>query len=450
MNRTLARLGAGPLLLVALALPAEADPTPTPPPAPADELVAGLDDATAALAAEVLERNPDVARARARAVAAELRAPQLRSLDDPMAALTLFLLPPETRVGPQRFTVSVSQKFPWFGKLALREQAALYRAAAARAELEAERLRVLTEARSRLAELWFLDRHLEIAGEEREHLVRHEEAARARYTAGMGPQQWVVKIQAEITRAEERLLEIERRRWSVLAAINALRDRPADAPVDAPEPPVPAAPEWRLDELRELAERSKPELHAAAARVAARSAEVELAAKNFRPDFTVGVGYTFVDRRQDDPGRANPPPDNGDDVLALSAGVNLPVRRGRLEAALEESLELRRMEEAAERRVRSEIERELGDHAARVPLLHRQWTLLQEVLLAQAEEALRSAEAGYAAGTLGALDLLDAEHVLFQVRTSAARTRADHQLFQARLEAAAAAPLDQASPRSEP
>jgi outer membrane protein TolC len=150
------------LLLVALALPAEADPTPTPDPAPApaDELLAGLDDATAALAAEVLERNPNVARARAQAVAAELRAPQLRSLDDPMAALTLFLLPPETRVGPQRFTVSVSQKLPWFGKLALREQAALYRAAAARAELEAERLRVLTEARGRLAELWFLDRHL--------------------------------------------------------------------------------------------------------------------------------------------------------------------------------------------------------------------------------------------------------------------------------------------------
>jgi outer membrane protein TolC len=63
------------------------------------------------------------------------------------------------------------------------------------------------------------------------------------------------------------------------------------------------------------------------------------------------------------------------------------------------------------------------------------------VLLVQAEQSLQSAEAGYAAGTLNALDLLDAERVLLEVRTGTERARADHAIALARLEGAVGAPL---------
>ena len=79
--------------------------------------------------------------------------------------------------------------------------------------------------------------------------------------------------------------------------------------------------------------------------------------------------------------------------------------------------------------------------AARLPLLYRQWKLFADVLLAQAEEALSSSEAAYTTGKLNALDLLDAEHVLFEVRTATARTRADHAITLAELEGAIAQPI---------
>lgn len=194
------------------------------------------------LATEVLARNPDVARARRRAAAAEARAPQEGSLPDPMAALTLFVRPPETRVGAQRLSASISQRFPWFGKLALREQAALYAAGAALAEVEAIRLEVLTETRRLYYELAFVAEHEAIVRAERDALVRYEKTARARYSAGRGLQQEIVRIQAQITRSDQRLLELAARRASLVAALNALRDRPADEPVEGLSLPGPIAP----------------------------------------------------------------------------------------------------------------------------------------------------------------------------------------------------------------
>jgi len=404
---------------------------------PADALVAALDDENLRrLAAEVLDRNPDVARLRARAGAAAAKAPQVKALPDPVATLAWFVLPPETRVGPQRLSVSIAQKLPWFGKLVLNEQAALYRAAAAEAEVEARRLTVLIELRRLFYELAFVDAHAAIVRAQRENFVRHEENARARYSAGMGLQQGVIKIQAAITRTEARLLEIERRRRSLQSALNVLRDRPSDWEVESLAPPRPeeAAPE--LGRLRRLAATRRPELAAASAEIARSEVLVELAGKRFKPDFTVGLSYTLVDRRDDPAGRSNPPPDDGEDVLALSVGANLPVWRRKLEAGLEEALRLQSAAEEHKRRLLAEIEGTVGDLTARLPLVYQQWKLLEGVLLAQAEEALRSAEAAYFTGKLHAVDLLDAEDVLFEVRTAAARTRADHAIARAQLEGA--------------
>lgn len=396
--------------------------------------------ALAELAADVLERNPGVARARQRAAAAAVRAPQVRALPDPMASLTYFLLPPETRVGPQQVSVAVSQRIPGFGKLPLREQAALYAAAAAEADVETLRLDAVTETRRLFYELAFHEQHEEIVRGERDTLVRYEEAARARYSAGMGMQQEIVRIQAQLTRLDTRLLEISERRANLLAALNALRDRPAGEPVTGLALPAPR--EGAVDgEVLRASARMRPELAAADARIAEKKTMAELAEKEFRPEFTVGLGFTLVGGREDAAGRAMPPPDNGDDILSLIGSVNLPVHRRKLEAGLEQALAEERAAAEDRRQISASIERAIGDLAARLPLLYEHWHLLEKVLHVQAREALRSAEAAYTTGKFNAVDLLDAEVVLFEVRTAAARTLTDYAVARAELERATASPL---------
>jgi hypothetical protein len=97
----------------------------------ASRILANIEEsALRELSEEVLERNPGVAAAEARARSVAQRVPQVKALPDPVASLTAFLQTPETRTGPQRLSVGVVQGLPWFGKLALKQQAALYAAAA--------------------------------------------------------------------------------------------------------------------------------------------------------------------------------------------------------------------------------------------------------------------------------------------------------------------------------
>ena len=514
----------------------------TSPPSAVAEIVASLEPATLrTLAEEVLARSPELARLRRQAEVAEARAPQVRSLPDPMAALTAFLLTPETRTGPQQLQASLSQRFPWAGKLAAAEREALWMAASERAQVEVRALELVTEARRLLWELATLGAEEEILRGDRYTLERFEQLARARYAAGGGIGQPVVKIQAEITRVDQRLLDVSTRRAALTAAVNALRDRPADAAVEVPdlpavppgsdpeltesrrrgtaEAPLPApdgdpelpdtrrpadaeaeaperpfpspaedpepaetrrlrdaeaeAPErplplpgedpepaetWRradaeteppspgagpeLAELRRWAAARRPELARERARIAAAEAAGERAGLERRPDVTVGLGYTLVGEREDAAGRAMPPENNGDDVLGVTVGVNLPVRTTRIEAGIAEAAARRGAAEEALRGASTAIERDLGDLVQRLRLTREQSDLFDRVLLLQAEEALHSAEAAYTAGTLRALDLLDAERTLFQVRLGAARARADHLIARARLEGAAGASLD--------
>jgi outer membrane protein TolC len=451
--KTLAFAGivAGAFLASAIwAQPAIEHPPLSAPAAPPDvtatpaaaALVASLPPPVAELAAEVLARNPDLARARREAVAAALRAPQVSALPDPMATLTPFLASPETRVGPQQLAAGISQRFPWFGKLALREQAALYAAAAARAEAEGRAVALVTETRRLYYDLAFLAAQEAAVRADRTTLEHYEEVARARYSSGVGLEQAVVKLQAEITRDDNRLLDIAVRRAALVASFDALRAREQGAPLPAfALPQEPAIPELSFARLSRLALTARPEVARERARMAEATTMVELAKKEYFPDVTLGLNYTLVGRRDDAVGRAMPPEGNGDDVVGLTAAVNLPVWRRRLEAAVEEATQRELAAQEGLRGVATDIERSLGDLLHRIPLTAEQHGLFEDILTVQAEEALRSAESAYAAGNLGALDLLDAERVLLEVRIAAARTLADLAIAVARLEGAVALPL---------
>jgi outer membrane protein TolC len=324
----------------------------------------------------------------------------------------------------------------------LREQAALWDAAAARARVEAARLEAVTEARTAYLELHFLDREQRIVGDEIAALGHYSQIALARYASGVGRNQAVIKLDAEITKSRTRLLAIAERRAMIVARLNALRDRQQSTPIAvagrAPEAPR-AVPD--LESLRRLAMESRPEMAAAAAEAEAAGVRQELAHKTTKPNLVFGLNYGFVNRRDDAAGSLNPPEGNGDDVLGLSAGMSLPVWRNKVRAAAEEGAQRQLAAAEHRREVAAAIDHELGELAHRLPLLAEQVDLYDEVLVTQARASLESVESAYASGTAGALDLLDAERFLIQVSVASERARTDLAVALARLEGAVAAPL---------
>ena len=392
---------------------------------------------------EVLERNPEVATVAAESQAAAQRTLQEKALPDPVVSLTAWVLPPQTRVGPQLASVGLSQRFPWFGKLSLKEEAALAGAAAAEARVEASRLKIVTEVRRLAYELTFLAAEEREVEADRATLSHYEELARARYASGVGIGQGVVKIQAEITGDDARLLEIATRRSALSARLNALRDRPQGTPIPAFAVPTAVEPDLDPAELRAEALRRRPELVEADALIVRAERLGDSAAKGHSPDFTAGIKYAYVAKRRDQAGRDFPPEDNGQDVLGLFAAVNLPIHGKSIDAGVEEAAQWRLAAEERRRAVVARIDGRLGDVTSRLDLTWDRIRLFEDVLIHQAAESLRSAESAYATGTYNALDLLDAERVLLGVRVATERARTDFAVAVAELEGVVGMPLAQ-------
>lgn len=416
------------------------------PSAPVDRLLAAEGDPwLARLLDEVLQRNPELAALNAVAQASAMQPAQEASFPDPHFAITGYLENPETRVGPVQGRAALSQRFPWFGRRGLQAAAATHAAVAADQHYQARRLEVFTQARVLYFEIAFLDRFAALARIDRDTLSHFEELARARYASGVGLQQDAIRIQAEITRIETKLLELAERRASAVASLNALRNRLDDAEIPPLDPPDQLEVEFDLDTLKQTASQERAEVVAAAAETARAGARVDLARKENRPDVTFALTYALVDRRSDPAGLLLPPEDNGKDALGLTVGFNIPLHRKRISAGINEALEHHRSAEQLQQDTLVRINRDVEDLAARIPLIRDQLRLLEDVLVRQSEESLRSVEAAYGSGSLNALDLLDAERVLIEARTAAARSRADYAIAVALLEGAIAGPIPERS-----
>ena len=403
---------------------------------PADLIVASVPDPDLReLLGEVLERNPEIAGLSARVAAAGHRSTSVRKLPDPRAEVTAFVLPPETRVGPQRFAARISQQLPGGGKRGISEKAADLEKQALSADLQALRLALVSETRRLLTEIGYIEEASRVLANDHTTLAHFEELARARYASGSGLQMDAIQLQTEMTRLETRQTElVERRAWLV-AEINRLRDRPGAA-IDEGPPLSVRSVELGWDKLRDLALASRPELDADDARIQRSATMTELASKASSPDFSVGLTYAYVDKRTD----VNVPK-NGQDVLGISGGVSIPIWKTGNDAAVEATTQARLAEEAARRSTVADIEREIETLKGRIPEIQRRLALLEDILPIQSRQALASAVSAYAAGRVDALALLDAERVLLDVRLAAARSRTDLAVALIDLEGAIAAPL---------
>ena len=216
---------------------------------------------------EALEKNPAAQEAFAQYRASLQKLPQARSLPDPMLMVTQDARSPETRVGPQMTMLSFSQTFPWFGKLSDSEKVAAKEAEAMREMFEAQKAETVRQVKLAYYDLAYVDRAISITQEDQLLLEHYEKLAEAHYAQGVGLQQAVIKLQAEITRDRNRLEQLRRQRVDAEAALNALLNRPVQSPV--PEVVLKNRPEAEADfpRLYETARQRRPEVQAALSQI---------------------------------------------------------------------------------------------------------------------------------------------------------------------------------------
>lgn len=387
-----------------------------------------------------LERSPLLQESLADYRASLQRLPQVGQLPDPVLAVTQYARRPETRVGPQTTMVSLSQRFPWFGKLKDREQVSMQQSMVLREQHRAREAELVRNVKDAYYSLACLDRVIEITREDQSILEHYEALAQARYAQGAGSLQGVVKLQAQITRARHRLQLLQSRRVDVEAELNGLLDRSADTPVGSI--PLPSLPpdSFDVEKLLQKGRLNRPEVQAAVHRIQAEKRRIELARKGYRPDLSLGASFVNVLGRSDPAGRLHPPDRNGKNIYGLTLGVNLPIRRRRQDAAVLEATQSTISSRRAYRSLIRQVEVSIRSVGFRIQTLAEQIGLFQRTLLPQAEQVLQSTEEAYATGSLGVLDLLDSERDLFQLRTGLANLISDYMKSLAAMERAVGVP----------
>ncbi|MDP6605770.1 MAG: TolC family protein [Dehalococcoidia bacterium] len=393
-----------------------------------------------------LARNTEILGSTADYRAAQTRVAQVGTFPDPVVGITQSLWSPETRVGPVGTVLSFSQQVPWFGKRDDDEAIVASEAEAARYVHGAAEAEVVRRLKVAYYDLAFLDRAIDITEEDRELLGHYETLAQARYAQGVGLQQAVLKLQAELTRSIDRLATLRQRRSDAAAILNTLLDRPPDLPVEPVASTVVLNAALFWERLYTMGRENRPEVNAALRRIDARETGVTAAERRYLPDVTFGAGVSLIGNRNDPAGIVNPPPDNGKNAITLSLGLSLPLFRDKYDASTAEAAERLVAARQRHRGAINQVEVEIRSHGTRLQTLRDQLALFTDLLLPQAQQTLASSEAAYSTGTIGVLDLLDSERVLFDVQVGLAQLRSDYMKTLADLERAVGTAFPEVTP----
>lgn len=300
------------------------------------------------------EGNPGLAQIRARAEAMAAIPSQEGSLPDPTLRFGALWLPTASGLDLHRddFTmmeVGVSQTIPFPGKLALKQQAAAFEAEAASNREEEARIRLAREVTVRWWQLYSVHRSLLIIGDTEKLLRELVEIADTKYRVGEGLLQDVLSARLELAGLAQLRAQHVGEHRAEIARLNALLNRATDSPVRLPPEVNTGLPEIRSGaELHNQGEQSRPLLAERKKAIGAAQSRLELAEKDFYPDFALGTAYAF---REDTPTGVS-----RSDYVSFTLSVNLPIYVDRKQA---KAVDQRRSELLKERYALDEAEREI-------------------------------------------------------------------------------------------
>ncbi len=362
-----------------------------------DEGVVSLE----ALIEMAIAQNPEIRAMQRSFDAKRARIPQAKALPEPMFSYGYMgnpaPIPPfDLQKGDPSSgrTFSLTQEIPDPGKLALKSRMANLESEAEWWAYEQARLNLVVEVKDAYYELCYINQAIETLTRNKDLVEKFARVAEAGYAVGKGIQHDVLKAQVEISRLTDQLIVLEQRRQTAVARINSLLFRELDTPLGKTEELRLQEFSLNLAELNDLAVTNYPGLKAQRRRIDREQSGVQLARREFYPDYSIGLTYL---------NRAGSP-----EMYGLSVGVRIPIyfwqkqRPAVSEAAAGVAAERERLES-----MRSLLLFRIKDRYLAVTTSQRQVKLYGSTIIPQSTLSLESAIAGYEVGKVDFLTLLD-------------------------------------------
>lgn len=356
------------------------------------------------LAAQVVQRNPELAALRARIEEARARVAPAGAWADPRVTIEVMDAP--TLAGPR---ATVMQMVPLLGQPQLMAEMAHLEVSMREAEWADRHLMLTADAAQALIELAYVRRTEAIVAGNRDLADRMARVSEAKYAVGKGMQADVLRAHLAKTRLLEPSITLEARRATAQASFGAIVPGLSPPTVTLRTPPrLP-----RLEALWAQAERESPMLRMRRLAVAHAEVGVELARRERIPDVELGLTA----------GKSMP----GDMPFAGGmASMALPIwwqskQAQRLIGAEQQLESQRRALESSRKVLQSRIE---GTYA-QAEAASAQLRLYQGGLLVQTRQTFQASLAAYQVNQGDFLMMLDAQMALNDIQMAEAMALAE-------------------------
>lgn len=377
------------------------------------------DDTTLSIAqavALVQADNPGLAEMQARARAAAAIPSQLSTLPDPVLSFNAVNLPTNTfnlsQEAMTQLLVGLSQAVPFPGKLALKEEAATHEAEAVSHSVEEMRLSLIRDVKSSWWQLFYLDRALDIVRVNQDLLRQFVKIAETKYKVGQGLQQDVLLAQVELSRLLDSEIQLTGMRRSEAARFNALVNRQGNSPVTIPGNIERHLPELLPEEkLYRMAEDARPLLAGQRNRIDAARSRVDLAEKDYFPDFNLNAGYGARSG-------FNPDGSARADFVSFGVAMNLPIYT---DSKLSKAVDQRKAELLGQNyRLQDtwlEVQKTITAARADFEQARQQVSLFDTGIIPQSQQTVASMSVGYQVNKVDFLNLVRAQLTLYNYET---------------------------------
>jgi outer membrane protein, heavy metal efflux system len=307
---------------------------------------------------------------------------------------------PETQLSLQQFSVGsprpfagysnsdfayvgfgASQDIPYPGKRQLRASVAEHEADSMEAQTDSVRRTVLGNLKMVYFRLAYIQQTLDVLQRSDTLLNQVQEASEARYRVGQGNQQDVLKAQLQHTKILQEIAHHYQEEGLLEAQIKQALGRPQESADIVAETLTVRRLPYSAAELLQKAREQNPDVHSKQASIRQQETQVELAHKNFRPDFNVQYTYEHTGSQTRD-------------YYMATFGIRLP-NRGRQKAELAEAQEnqerARQELDAESQRVLSEVQQQF----VRAKTSEDRLKIYSDGLVPQSEATFQSALSAY-------------------------------------------------------
>lgn len=285
------------------------------------------------------EKNPGLKASFKDYLSSLEQVPQMGALPDPTVTFGYFILPVETRFGPQQSKIGLSQMFPWFGTLKAQENTAIQNAKAKYEAFNDQKSKLFYDLRTAYYDLYFMDKSIQTTRNNLDLLSSLREMALIKIQSGKASAADELRVEMEILELEDQLAYLMDMRNARKVAFCNLMNVDAREEVILPENLPTTDLTLRKEALLDSIQQNNHQVLSLEFKEAAMSFKQEAASKMGKPSFTIGLDYTFIGPSDNDmllPGQSGK-----DAFMFPMIGIKVPLYRKKYAAMVKEAVYLK-------------------------------------------------------------------------------------------------------------